>query len=199
MCVRLDSSKQWMPIFHVILDQHTNSLKDCLVLGHTMTEALVKNIEILDAPVEGFVAGLGPLLESLQVAAIKWVAGADLCLAPVPFVPNNSPARGDLALQAIWFSVYFEIILARRKWAIDPNKSILAYCDPKLVGQPGLVILLGIPTGAWLGPWFIDSAMSAVHRNDENIIVLVLLVEGPNNLVARKENLLEMVLLYVQL
>jgi hypothetical protein len=54
-----------MTIIHVILDQHANSLKDCLMLGHTMPEALIKDIEILEAPIEGFVAGLSPLLKFL--------------------------------------------------------------------------------------------------------------------------------------
>jgi hypothetical protein len=123
-----------MTIIHVILDQHANSLKDCLMLGHTMPEALIKDIEILEVPIESLVAGLSPLLNFPEVLAIKGVAGADcIWFGPVAFILNNFLAPGDLALQAIWFPVDCEIILARRKWAIDPNKLILAYCDPELI------------------------------------------------------------------
>jgi hypothetical protein len=142
-------------IFHIILDKNANGLKDHLVLGHTMTEALIKDFEILDAPIEGFMARLGPLLQFPQFTAIKGVAGADLLLAPVPFIPNNYLARGDLGLQAVWFPVDSPIILARRKWAIDPNKFVAAYGNPELIGQPGLVVLFRIPTGTGLGPRFV--------------------------------------------
>jgi hypothetical protein len=66
---------------------------------------------------------------------------------------------------------------------IDPNKLITVDGNPKLIGQPWLVALVGVPLGAWLSPRLIDAAVNSVDCNDMDLlIVIVLIIPMPNNL-----------------
>ncbi len=49
-----------MSILHVVLDDDTNGLKDLFVLGNSMPESLIKNLEDLDACIKGFMSCFSP-------------------------------------------------------------------------------------------------------------------------------------------
>jgi hypothetical protein len=59
-----------MSAFQLILDDDANSLKDSFVLVHAAAELIIENPEILDSPIEGFMASLSTIIESFDQVAI---------------------------------------------------------------------------------------------------------------------------------
>jgi hypothetical protein len=97
-------------------------LENSLVFVLAMAETLLKNLEVFEAPVEGFMTGFNSVLECLDCFSVEWVVDADLFgLALAPFVTDHSLVGRDLASQAIWLLVDSDVILSRRKWTIDPD------------------------------------------------------------------------------
>jgi len=66
-----------MSIIHFVLDNDANCLKDRFVLGNSMPESLVKNLEDLDACVKGFMPRFSPSLQTSDHRAIIGVAGTN--------------------------------------------------------------------------------------------------------------------------
>jgi hypothetical protein len=172
-----------MTILHIILDEHADDFEYGLVLGNTMPEALLKDLKAFDPAIERFMASFGPSFEGLNQIRILAIAGCNLLLASVPFVSNHLLPDGDHGLEAIWCSIHLQVIVTCTKGAIDPNKLIAADGNPKLVGQPWLLELVGVPLGTWLCPRLINAAVNSVDCNNMNLLVIVLIVPMPNNLV----------------
>ena len=122
--------KHRMAILHLVLDHYAKSLKDSLVFGNTVMETLVKNIEVFEAPVEGFMAGFHYVLEFLRSAAVKCVTGTDLYLTPVAFIPDHPLVGRDLAFQTAFLPINRNIILSSGKRTVDPYKLIAMDRNP---------------------------------------------------------------------
>jgi hypothetical protein len=152
-----------------------------------MAKALGKYMKVLEAPIEGFMAGFDSVLEFLDSLGVERVSSTDLCLPLVAFVSNHPLVGGDLAFQTVWLAINRNVILSSREGPIDPHKLIATDRNTKFIGQPSTIMLLGEPSSTWLGAWLIDATMGAVDGDDEDLLVVgvvLLVVPEPLNLVA---------------
>jgi hypothetical protein len=86
-----------MSVLQLILYKNAYCFKHQLVLLYTMTEALRKDLEILDSTVKSLLASHRPLLERFDSFCIQRVAGGDsFWLAKVTLITKHSLPRRDL-------------------------------------------------------------------------------------------------------
>ena len=90
-----------MPIRKLgVLDNDTGSYKYNFVLAHIMAKSVFKDIEILDTPIEGLMAGSRTHLQNLDLRSIKCVACANkIRLSKVSAITNNIFARWHQGLE----------------------------------------------------------------------------------------------------
>jgi hypothetical protein len=125
-------------ILHLKLNHNANRLEHSLVIlknsfgrGISMAETLIKNLEVLDPGIEGFMTGFSSVLEFPDGWGVEWVANTDLFwLALVAFITDYPLVGRDLAFQAIRLAINRNVILPRRKGTINPNKFIATNGDP---------------------------------------------------------------------
>jgi hypothetical protein len=125
-------------ILHLKLNHNANRLEHSLVIlknsfgrGISMAETLIKNLEVLEPGIEGFMTGLSSVLEFPDGWGVKWVTNTDLFwLAFIAFITNYPLVGRDLAFQAIRLAIDRNVILPRRKGTINPNKFIATDGDP---------------------------------------------------------------------
>jgi hypothetical protein len=73
-------------------------LKNSFDGGISMAETLIKNLEVLEPGIEGFMSGFRPVLEFPDGGGVKWVANTDLFwLALVAFIPDYPLVGRDFA------------------------------------------------------------------------------------------------------
>jgi hypothetical protein len=128
-------SKHWATILHLKLNHDANRLEHSLLVflknSFDAGISMIKNLEVLELGIEGFMSGFCPVLEFPDGWGAKWVANTDLFwLALVAFIPDYLLVGRDLAFQAIRLAINGNIILPCRKGAIDPNKCIATDGDP---------------------------------------------------------------------
>jgi hypothetical protein len=100
-------------ILHLKLNHDTNRLKYSLVIlknsfdwGISMAEMLIKNLEVLEPGIEGFMMGFSSVLEFPDGWGVKWVANTDLFwLTLVAFVTDYPLVGRDFAFQVIWLAI----------------------------------------------------------------------------------------------
>jgi hypothetical protein len=125
-------------ILHLKLNHNANRLEHSLVIlknsfgrGISMAETLIKNLEVLEPGIEGFMTGLSSVLEFPDGWGVKWVTNTDLFwLTFIAFITNYPLVGRDLAFQAIRLAIDRNVILPRRKGTINPNKFIATDGDP---------------------------------------------------------------------
>jgi hypothetical protein len=113
--------KHWMSVLNVILNKDAHSHEYRFVLGHTMAEALINNLEALDAAIKYVKAGFCPFLECFDSRGIKGVAGTYLWLTPVPLVTNHTLVCRDPGLESVWLSKDLQVVLPCRKMPVDQH------------------------------------------------------------------------------
>jgi hypothetical protein len=140
---------------------------------------------VLEAPIEGFVAGFDSVLEFLDSLGVERVSSTDLFFPLVAFISNHPLVSGDLAFQTIWLAINRNAILSSRKGTIDPHKLIATDRNTKFIGQPSTIMLLGEPSS--ICPRLIDATIGAIDGDDKDLLVVgvvLLVVPEPLNLVA---------------
>ena len=126
-----------MAILHLKLNHDANSLKHSLVIlknsfgrGISMAETLIKNLEVLDPGIEGFMTGFSSVLEFLDGWGVKWVSDTNLFwLTLIAFISDYPLVRRDLRSQSIQFSINRNVVLPCGKGTIDPHKFIATDSD----------------------------------------------------------------------
>jgi hypothetical protein len=106
-------SKHRVAILHLKLNHDTNRLEHSLVIlknsfgrGISMAETLIKNLEVLEPGIEGFMTGFSSVLEFPDGWGVEWVANTDLFwLAFVAFIADYPLVGRDLASQAIRLAI----------------------------------------------------------------------------------------------
>jgi hypothetical protein len=146
----------------------------------SMVKFRCQDLEVLEAPMEAFMASTSALLKLLDLRCVLGVSdGASGFL--VGRVGNHFFPGQNLALESVWCSKVLEVTLARTLRTSDPDKSVIIDRDPELVGKPRSAKLVRIPLGAWNLAGLIDAAVDAIDGNDKDFTVLIIIY--PNNLV----------------
>lgn len=127
-----------MAILHLKLNDDANGLKHSLVIiknsfGRriSVAETLIKNLKALDPGIEGFMPSFCSMLELPDGCRVEGITNTNLLrLAFVAFIADNPLVCRDLAFQAIGLAIDCNVILARRKGTINPNKFGTTDGDP---------------------------------------------------------------------
>jgi hypothetical protein len=117
-------------ILHFKVNHDANSLEHSLVIlkntfdwGVSMTEMLIKSMEVLDPGIEGFMTGFSSVLEFPDSWGVKWVSDANLFWLTLAAFITDCP----LVLAGILLLKPFG--LPCRKGTVDPNKFVAADGD----------------------------------------------------------------------
>ena len=183
--------KERRPILHLVLADDAYCLKDHFVLLDAVAKSHVKAPEILQPPVKRLMTRPSATLELLNIRMILGVRRINDCFLPtVSLVSNSFLAGGDFVLEGL--AQDSDVRFCSRKRAIHPNKTILENRKSKIVVHTCLIEFVGVVLRVFRESRvlrFIDATMHAVHRDDDDGVVIIIdrwisrsPLLGPNNL-----------------
>jgi len=170
--------KQGHVVFHLILADHANSLKAGRKAAGAMPESSIQATKSLCHVVEVLMAFEGSRLELLYIPCVVWVVGAYLTMvASVALVANGLLANRLKLLPQTVILEDGNIVHSGLERPIHPHKTRRCNGYSKLIVDAGLGklvrVILPVLRPVWV-LWLVDPTVSAIHRDDPNVIAPVI-------------------------